>query len=217
MYSSGLRVRSDGKVEECLFRPLPPLFLCPHCTALFDTLSNTPLEEYADSPPNFTFVDYQFSGMLLAATGKGKPKPEFLSKFDLCYGYLDASIEQLLVWVDAQISQDTPSVLPSLLYTWRRINDDREKANYARALTPKEVSSLGNLALKLSGNDDELLLLAEWYREIGQFDHSFNLLDRDFNPEYDDRVKSMIQAINIKKRAPFYFSGPSTHESIRFF
>ena len=194
------RYRSDGRMDAPMLPTTPLLTACPHCKSpVFwpDTNVVASYETYiprffSSAEPDPKQIEYEEQQFALETKYKGEP------------GYADATSTQVAAFLkNNELSEKHEHSLR--MQFWWLFNDDRMALN-REALSPVQRQNLKKL-LQLIGQGTEsmLLLSAEIYRELGQFEEATGCLNFDFQANKAAMAEQLMRAIEEENTLPFRF------------
>jgi hypothetical protein len=178
----------------------PLLTACPHCNSpVFwpDTNVVASYETYIPrffsiSEPDPTQIEYEKQQFELETKYSGEPE------------YAEANSKQVAEFLKHKELSDKHEHSLRMQFWWLS-NDDRMEGK-CDALSPEERANLNKLLqLVGQGSDSMLLLSAEIYRELGQFEESKRCLDFDFQGNQAAMAEQLMRAIEEENILPFRF------------
>jgi hypothetical protein len=178
----------------------PLLTACPHCnSSVFwpDTNVVASYETYiprffSNSEPDPTQIEYEKQQFELETKYSGEPE------------YAEANSKQVAEFLKHKELSDKHEHSLRMQFWWLS-NDDRMEGK-CDALSPEERANLNKLLqLVGQGSDSMLLLSAEIYRELGQFEESKRCLDFDFQGNQAAMAEQLMRAIEEENILPFRF------------
>jgi hypothetical protein len=194
------RYRSDGRMDAPMLPTTPLLTACPHCNSpVFwpDTNVVASYETYIPrffsiSEPDPTQIEYEKQQFELETKYSGEPE------------YAEANSKQVAEFLKHKELSDKHEHSLRMQFWWLS-NDDRMEGK-CDALSPEERANLNKLLqLVGQGSDSMLLLSAEIYRELGQFEESKRCLDFDFQGNQAAMAEQLMRAIEEENILPFRF------------
>lgn len=194
------RYRSDGRMDAPMLPTTPLLSACPHCKSPVFWPNTNVVASYetyiprffSSSEPDPKQIEYEKQQFALETKYKGEPE------------YADATSTQVAAFLkNNELSEKHEHSLR--MQFWWLFNDDRMALN-REALSPEERQNLKNLLLFIGqGSDSMLLLSAEIYREMGQFEEATDCLDFDFQHNKAAMAEQLMRAIEAENTLPFRF------------
>ena len=171
----GARFWTDGKMNAPMLPDEPRLVKCPYCSALIWIKE---MEEIAEVMP------WEETEISIRA------KPSIVTKF--------RAIVSLLKTVEH--TQEKEKYLR--IRAWWAGNDKRRTATVKKEMSKGEQQNLESLVELLNAADEqECLMMAEIYRELGKFEESECCLDQRFSEDLADIVSLIKQLTQL--REPF--------------
>ena len=194
------RYRSDGRMDAPMLPATPLLSSCPHCkTSVFwpKTKELAKYETYArryfsNSEPDPKQLEFEKLQFELEMQYKDAPQ------------YTEVTATQMAEFLNGlEFSEKHEPTLR--MQFWWVSNDDR-LANNRVALSLSEHENLKKL-LQLLGHDRDsmLLLRAEIYRELGEFEPAKRCLDFDFHGNQAAMAEQLMRALEEENTLPFTF------------
>ena len=194
------RYRSDGRMDAPMLPTTPLLTACPHCKSVVFWPETTTVASYETYIPRFFSsaepdpkqIEYEKQQFALKTKYKGEP------------GYADATSTQVAEFLKNHELSVIHETSLRMLFWWLS-NDDRMASNRG-ALNPDEHENLKKL-LRLLGQASEAMMLlnAEIYRELGEFEPAKRCLDFDFQKNQAARAEQLMRAIEEESTLPFRF------------
>lgn len=194
------RYRSDGRMDAPMLPTTPLLTACPHCNLPVFWPDTNVVASYETYIPRFfsnsesdpTQIEYEKQQFELETKYSGEPE------------YAEANSKQVAEFLKHKELSDKHEHSLRMQFWWLS-NDDRMEGK-SDALSPEERANLMKL-LQLVGqaSDSMLLLSAEIYRELGQFEESKRCLDFDFQGNQAAMAEQLMRAIEEGNTLPFRF------------
>ena len=194
------RFRSDGCMDAPMLPTTPLITACPHCKSpVFwpDTNVVASYETYiprffSSTEPDPKQVEYEKQQFAIETKYRGEPE------------YAEATSAQVAACLKNNELSDKHEHSLRMQFWWL-FNDDRIALN-REALSPEERQNLKKLLqLVGQGSDSMLLLSAEIYRELGQFEEAKGCLDFDFRGSQAAMAEQLMRAIEEENILPFRF------------
>ncbi len=223
----GARVRSDGRMYAPMLPLAPPIVSCPHCGNVFRFPDSEPFAEYDE----FMWRKLLSSENLTAEQIEQKEQEEKLAaelavRYQMAPIYKEVTATKCLDYLD-RITLDRPTEKNLRRFALWLANDERYPNSIPRRfmdrryeklmshatsdlpinkeMSPSAESNVKTLLCILDESiEDELILKAELYRELGRFSETFELLNRDI----DNGVvaEQILQRAEAESSAPFIFA-----------
>ena len=194
------RYRSDGRMYAPMLPTTPLLSACPHCKtpvfwpktkelAKYETYTRRYFSNSEPDPKQLEFERQQFE---LETQYKDAPQ------------YTEVTATQMAEFLNGLEFSDKHEPTLRMQFWWVS-NDDRMARN-RYALNPDERENLKKL-LQLLGHDSDsmMLLRAEMYRELGEFELAKRCLDFDFHENQAAKAEQLMRAIEEENTLPFRF------------
>ena len=194
------RYRSDGRMDAPMLPTTPLLSACPHCRATVfwpDTNVVASYETYIPrffsiSDPDPTQIEYEKQQFELETKYRGEPE------------YAEANSKQVAEFLKHKELSDKHEHSLRMQFWW--LSNDVRMEGKSNALSPDERANLNKLLqLVGQGSDSMLLLSAEIYRELGQFEEAKRCLDFDFQGNQAAMAEQLMRAIQDESILPFMF------------
>jgi hypothetical protein len=193
------RYRSDGRMDAPMLPTTPLLTACPHCESpVFwpDAIEVTSYETYlprffSSSEPDPKQVEYEKHQIALERKYQGEPE----------YAYTTST--QVAEFLKNNVLSDKHEYSLRMQLWWLS-NDDRIEVN-RELLSSEESENLTKLLQLLKQGSDSMLLIAEIYRELGQFKEAKHCLDFDFQDNKAAMAEQLMRAIEEENTLPFRF------------
>ena len=186
--SSGNYIRarfwSDGKVDAPMFISYPPLGACPHCdqTVWLSDLKDVPVETLKTDAVSVDLDDDRT--LTLDAT-------EIMAEV-----YHGLSFERMIEYANQIEDVDRLGVVR--LLAWQTGNDSRRE-DTSIPITEEEIVNLYALIKLLDIEDEKQRLFAgEAYRELGEFDETYILLQDEMSPR-NESVRNRILDLALER------------------
>jgi len=201
--TSRAKFRSDGQMSAPMLPITPLLVACPHCkSSIF-----WPLMEEIDSYDTYDMTGFFDVGEMLPESlvlrlEKKAKKQKYLDVAK----YEQASPQQIFEFIQGG-RFDSSYELPLRLLCWQRSNDERIEGGRIELEFDEQENLQKMLLLVDQRTNSHLLLRAEIFRQLAQFDKARFMLDYDFDEEMAARAEQLMLAIERKDSLPFHFVG----------
>lgn len=174
----GARFWTDGKQDAPMLPDQPWLIKCPHCSTLGWIDEQEPIGEIDRWRARIEAAD-KFRD---ARSGTGPTLPEYIA-------FLSAGVE----------SGEKERYVR--LRIWWAGNDTRRYRDHAKPLTEVEAANLRAFSALCDEKDDnDRLMKAEAFRELGMFEEAEGLLATQFEEEFMEAV-GIIRSLNQNRNA----------------
>jgi hypothetical protein len=194
------RYRSDGRMDAPMLPTTPLLTACPHCKAAVFWPDTKVMASYVTYIPRF----FSSSNADTTQVEFEKQQFELETKYRREPEYAEANSNQVSEFLKYKELSDKHEQSLRMQFWWLS-NDDRMEGK-SDALSPDERANLNKLLqLVGQGSDSMLLLSAEIYRELGQFEESKRCLDFDFQGSHAAMAEQLMRAIEEENILPFRF------------
>lgn len=194
------KYRSDGRMDAPMLPTTPLLSACPHCRATVFWPNTNVIASYETYIPRFFSLsepdpkrlEYEKQQAALETKYKGEPE------------YSEATSSQVAEFLkNNELSAKHEHSL-RMQFWW--LSNDERAAGKSDALSPEERANLKKLLQFVGQDSDSMLLLsAEIYRELGQFEEAKRCLDFDFQGNQAAMAEQLMRAIQKKNILPFMF------------
>jgi hypothetical protein len=194
------RYRSDGRMDAPMLPTTSLLTACPHCkspvfwpetnaVASYETYIPRFFSTSESDPTQLEYVKQQFE---LETKYRGAPE------------YAEATSTQVAAFLKNNELSDKHEHSLRMQFWWLT-NDERARGK-SDALSTEERANLKKLLqLVGQGSDSMMLLIAEIYRELGQFEEAKRCLDFDFQGNQAAMAEQLMRAIDEENILPFSF------------
>ena len=194
------RYRSDGRMDAPMLPTTPLLSACPHCKSpVFwpDTNVVASYETYiprffSSSEPDPRQIEYERQQFALETQYKDAPE------------YKEVTAIQMAAFLNSLEFSEKHEPTLRMQFWW--VSNDERMASGREVLNAEERENLKKL-LQLLGhsNDSMMLLSAEIYRELGEFEPAKRCLDLDFQGNKAAMAEQLMRAIEEENTLPFKF------------
>ena len=194
------RYRSDGRMDAPMLPTTPLLSACPHCKtpvfwpkakelAKYETYARKYFSTSEPDPKQLEFERQQFE---LETQYKNSPQ------------YSEVTATQMAEFLNGFEFSEKHELTLRMQFWWVS-NDDRLAYN-RDALSLSEHENLKKLLQLLGKDSDSMMLLrAEIYRELGEFEAAKRCLNFDFHENQAARAEQLMRAIEEENTLPFRF------------
>lgn len=194
------RYRSDGRMDAPMLPTTPLLSACPHCkTPVFwpKTKELVKYETYtrryfSNSEPDPKELEFERQQFELETQYKDVPQ------------YIEVTANQISEFLNGLEFSDKHEPTLRMQFWW--VSNDERMINCREVLNAEERENLNKL-LQLLGHDNDsmLLLSAEIYREMGEFQEAELCLDSEFKDHKAGMAEQIMRAIEKENTLPFMF------------
>ena len=194
------RFRSDGRMDAPMLPTTPLLSACPHCKkpvfwpktkelAMYETYTRRYFSNLEADPKQLEFERQQFE---LETHYKDAPE------------YKEVTATQMAEFLNGLEFSEKHEPTLRMQFWW--VSNDERMASGRQVLNPDEHENLKKL-LRLIGQGSEAMMLlnAEIYRELGEFEPAKRCLDFDFQENQAARAEQLMRAIEEESTLPFQF------------
>jgi len=193
------RYRSDGRMDAPMLPTTPLLTACPHCESPVFWPETNAIASYETYIPRFFSssepapkqVEYEKQQIALERKYQGEPE------------YVYATSTQVAEFLKNNVLSDKHEHSLRMQFWWLS-NDDRIEGN-RDLLSNEERKNLKKLLQLLGQGNDSMLLSAEIYRELGQFEAAKRCLNFDFQGNKAAMAEQLMRSIEEENTLPFRF------------